>query len=83
MNEKENLTEKLQVLLSNSDLRALNVIIARKSLEKGMKPPPISSYIRELIKRDIDENIRDQVSFAGEKAREIIANYKNQSKTKI
>ena len=39
MNEKENLTEKLQVLLSKSDLRALNIIIDRKSLERGTKPP--------------------------------------------
>jgi hypothetical protein len=81
MNEKENLTEKLQVLLSKSDLRALNIIIARRSLERGTKPPPISSYIRELIKREIDENIVDQVSFAGEKAREIITNYKKQTKS--
>jgi hypothetical protein len=80
MTEKENLTEKLQVLLSKSDLRALNIIIARRSLERGTKPPPISSYIRELIKKEIDENIVDQVSFAGEKAREIITNYQKQQK---
>jgi hypothetical protein len=82
MNEKENLTEKLQVLLSKSDLRALNIIIARRSLEQGTKPPPISSYIRELIKREIDVNIVDQVSYAGEKAREIINNYKKQKTIK-
>lgn len=82
MIEKENLTEKLQVLLSKSDLRALNIIIARRSLERGAKPPPISSYIRELIKKEIDENIVDQVSFAGEKAREIITNYQKQKPQK-
>jgi len=80
--EKENLTEKLQVLLSKTDLRALNIIIARRSLERGTKPPPISSYNRELIKKEIDENIVDQVSFAGEKAREIITNYQKTQKTK-
>ena len=78
--QKETLTEKLQVLLSKNDLRALNTIIAARSMETGEKPVPASFYIRELIKRDIEENFPEQKSFVGDKVKQIISNYHENGK---
>lgn len=77
MDKKENLTEKLQVLLTKEDQRALNMIIARKSLEQGIRPVPLSSYVREIIKEHILENTPEQRSFAAEAAKEIIKKFKH------
>ena len=76
--EKENLTEKIQVLLSDSDYRALNIIIARNTIEYGKKAVPVSEYVRSLIKQNIKDNITEQVSFVGEKINKIITEYKKQ-----
>jgi hypothetical protein len=78
--QKENLTEKLQVLLSKNDVRALNTIIAAQAMENGEKPVPVSLYIRELIKRAIQENIPEQKSFVGDKVKQIISNYNQNGK---
>jgi hypothetical protein len=78
--QKETLTEKLQVLLSKNDVRALNTIIASQSMETGEKPVPVSLYIRELIKRDIQENLPEQKSFVGDKVKQIINNYNQNGK---
>jgi hypothetical protein len=83
MTEKENLTEKIQVLLSKADSSALNIIIARRSIEDGTKPVPVSEYVRSLIKKDIESNITEQVSYVGEKISQIISEFKsNQTKNK-
>lgn len=73
---KNNLTEKLQVLLTKEDQRALNVIIARKSLEQGVRPVSLSSYVREIIKEHITENTPEQKSFVVDVAKEILKNHK-------
>jgi hypothetical protein len=73
---KNNLTEKLQVLLTKEDQRALNIIIARKSLEQGVRPVSLSSYVREIIKEHITENTPEQKSFVVDVAKEIIKNHK-------
>jgi hypothetical protein len=80
MTEKENLTEKIQVLLSKADSSALNIIIARRSIEEGTKPVPVSEYVRSLIKKDIESNITEQVSYVGEKISQIISEYKSNQK---
>jgi hypothetical protein len=77
MSEKENLTEKLQVLLSKADSTALNIIIARRAIEQGTKPVPVSEYVRSLIKKDIEINTMGQVSFAEERVAQIISEYKS------
>lgn len=74
---KENLTEKIQVLLSKADERALNLIIARKAISDGTRPVPLSSYVRELIKDHIQDNTPEQKSIAAEKAKEIVEKYKS------
>ena len=65
-------TEKLQVLLSEKDVKDLYTIITTKALENGKKPPPISSYIRELIKDHIDKEKIEQNSYALQQAKKII-----------
>jgi hypothetical protein len=73
---KNNLTEKLQVLLTKEDQRALNIIIARRSLEQGVRPVSLSSYVREVIKEHITENTPEQKSFVVDVAKEILKNHK-------
>jgi hypothetical protein len=73
---KNNLTEKLQVLLTKEDQRALNIIIARKSLEQGVRPVSLSSYVREVIKEHITENTPEQKSFVVDVAKKILKNHK-------
>jgi hypothetical protein len=82
MTEKENLTEKIQVLLSKADSSALNIIIARRSIEDGTKPVPVSEYVRSLIKKDIESNITEQVSYVGEKISQIISEFKSNQNQK-
>lgn len=60
--KKKRLTKKLQVLLSNEDEDALNTIIIQKSMERGIRPTPISKYVRQLIVEHIvDETSTDTV----------------------
>ena len=63
---KEQLNEKIQVLISRNDLQDLNRIILNKALESGKRPLPLSAYIRELIKEDIDKHVVEQKSFVKE-----------------
>ena len=60
---KESLTEKIQVLLSKIDLEELNHIIVRKALERKKRPVPLSAYVRELVKKEIENNTEEQSSF--------------------
>ena len=73
---KENLTEKLQVLLSDSDVKALNRIITLKALDDGKRPPPISSYVRDIIKKHIEEETPEQKSLIEQKIQSIIKKHK-------
>ena len=67
---KESLTEKIQVLLSKNDLEELNHIIVRKALERKKRPVPLSAYVRELVKKEIEENTEEQTSFVKKAASE-------------
>lgn len=57
---KEPVTEKIQVLLSKNDLKLLYKQITEEAVLNGEKPSTISSYIRSLIKKHIDENILEK-----------------------
>lgn len=46
-------SEKIQVLLTEEDLTALNKKIAKKAASTGDAAESISHYVRRLIKRDI------------------------------
>ena len=65
---KESLTEKIQVLISKNDLEELNHIIVRKALERKKRPVPLSAYVRDLVKKEIENNTEDQESFAKQSA---------------
>jgi len=53
--QKKRLTKKLQVLLTPEDEDNLNSIIIQKSMENGIKPLPVSRYVRNLIVKHIVE----------------------------
>ena len=77
---KESLTEKIQVLLSKIDLEELNHIIVRKALERKKRPVPLSAYVRELVKKEIESNTEEQVSFVKSAAEKV---FSEKTKTKI
>ena len=52
---KKKLTKKLQVLLTPEDEDNLNTLIIQKSMEFGVKPIPISRYVRNVIVEHIVE----------------------------
>lgn len=54
---KKRLTKKIQVLLSPEDEDNLNNIIIQKSMEKRIKPIPISKYVRNIIVEHIVNEI--------------------------
>ena len=51
MNTK--LTEKLQVLLTSSEVNQINWVILNEALDNNTKPKPISAFIRELIQEEL------------------------------
>ncbi len=55
--QKKKLSKKLQVLLFPEDEENLNSIIIQKSMERGVKPIPISRYIRSIIVEHIVQEI--------------------------
>jgi hypothetical protein len=55
--QKKRLTKKLQVLLSPEDEDNLNSIIIQKAMETGIKPIPISKYVRNIIVEHIVKEI--------------------------
>ena len=48
------LTRKLQVLITDEEVLALNIIILNDALEAEQRPISVSAFIRELIRREID-----------------------------
>ena len=54
MASDENLTERIQVLLSKEDLSKLHAYLYQRAIEQGKKPEPVSSYLRIIIKNLID-----------------------------
>ena len=53
--QKKKLTKKLQVRLTPEDEDNLNTIIIQKSMESGIRPIPISRYVRNIIVEHIVE----------------------------
>jgi len=48
------LTKKLQVLLSEDEVSTINRIILNEAIENGERPISISAFIRDLIRKEID-----------------------------
>jgi hypothetical protein len=54
MSKDENLTERIQVLLSREDLSKLHTIIYHEAIVNGKKPETVSAFLRIQIKNIIE-----------------------------
>jgi len=61
------LTRKLQVLITDEEVQALNIIILNDALEAEQRPISVSAFIRELIRREIER--RPELSKEWDKTR--------------
>mgnify|MGYP000102793329 CR=1 FL=1 len=50
----DKLTKKLQVLLSDDEVTAINRLILSDAIEFGERPISISAFIRNVIRKEID-----------------------------
>jgi hypothetical protein len=51
----DKLTKKLQVLLSEDEVTLINRIILSDAIETGQRPISISSFIRDVIREEIEK----------------------------
>jgi regulator of PEP synthase PpsR (kinase-PPPase family) len=56
------LTKKLQVLLTENEVSEVNRLILNDAIENQTRPISISSFIRELIQREIKNKSVEQIS---------------------
>ena len=61
MNDK--LTKKLQVLLTEGEVREVNRIILNDALENEARPISVSGFIRNLIKNELSNRTVEQRSY--------------------
>lgn len=59
----DKLTKKLQVLLSEDEVSLINRIILNEAIETGERPISISAFIRELIRQEIENKVKDDKPF--------------------
>jgi hypothetical protein len=59
----DKLTKKLQVLLSEDEVSLINRIILNEAIESGERPISISAFIREVIRKEIEEKVKDDKPF--------------------
>jgi hypothetical protein len=50
----DKLTKKLQVLLSDDEVTAINRIILNDAIEGGERPVSVSAFIRNVIRKEIE-----------------------------
>ena len=51
----DKLTKKLQVLLTEDEVREVNRVILNDALEAEQRPISVSAFIRNLIKEELDK----------------------------
>lgn len=56
------LTKKLQVLLTEGEVREVNRVILNEALETETRPVSVSAWIRDLIQRELTLKTPDQKS---------------------
>jgi|TARA_B100000768_G_C11279585_1_gene377784 plasmid stability protein len=56
------LTKKLQVLLTEAEVREVNRVILNEALETETRPVSVSAWIRDLIQRELALKTPDQKS---------------------
>jgi hypothetical protein len=52
---ENNLTERIQVLLSKDDMIELNIILYEIAIAENRKPDSVSKYLRTTIKKLIED----------------------------
>jgi|TARA_B110000971_G_scaffold221997_1_gene272408 hypothetical protein len=57
------LTKKLQVLLSEDEVSMINRIILNEAIENGERPISVSAFIRDLIRKEINNKTDLQKSW--------------------
>ena len=65
------LTKKLQVLLSEIEVAAVNRCILNDALETENRPVSVSAWIRDLIKRELSIKAVEQKSFIKNKLKNL------------
>ena len=58
----DKLTKKLQVLLTEDEVREVNRVILNDALESETRPISVSAFIRQLIQRELNNRTSDQKS---------------------
>ena len=56
------LTKKLQVLLTEAEVREVNRVILNEALETETRPVSVSAWIRDLIQKELSLKTPDQKS---------------------
>ena len=59
----DKLTKKLQVLLSEDEVSMINRIILNEAIDTGERPISISAFIREIIRKEIENKVNDNKPF--------------------
>lgn len=59
----DKLTKKLQVLLTEGEVREVNRIILNDALENEARPISVSGFIRNLIKNELSNRTVEQRSY--------------------
>lgn len=59
----DKLTKKLQVLLTETEVREVNRVILNDALEYERRPISVSAFIRNLIKEELSKRSLDQKSY--------------------
>lgn len=59
----DKLTKKLQVLLTEDEVREVNRVILNDALEYEQRPISVSAFIRQLIKDELSKRSIDQKSY--------------------
>ena len=59
----DKLTKKLQVLLTEEEVREVNRVILNDALQYEQRPISVSAFIRQLIKDELSKRSIDQKSY--------------------
>jgi plasmid stability protein len=59
----DKLTKKLQVLLTEDEVREVNRVILNDALEQEQRPVSVSAFIRNLIKDELSKRSVEQRSY--------------------
>jgi|TARA_B100001057_G_scaffold397776_1_gene408053 plasmid stability protein len=59
----DKLTKKLQVLLTEDEVREVNRVILNDALQYEQRPISVSAFIRQLIKDELGKRSLDQKSY--------------------